>query len=44
MASCIAFVKAIYFDFVDDKETNCWFLLLQEITPLASKKENSEVE
>lgn len=44
MASAVAFVKAIYSDFMDDKATNCCFLLLQEITPSTNKKQNIKVE
>lgn len=40
----MALVKAMYFNFVDDKARDCYFLLPQEITPLASMKQKPEVE
>lgn len=44
MAFVIVFIKAMYSNFVDDKAIDFCFLLPQEITPLASKKKNLEVE
>ena len=44
MALVVAYANAMYSDSVEERATNCCFLLPQHITPFANNKQYLEVE